>query len=194
MSADQPTLPLPALPQAGDFGLLPTYGNLLDRTAAWLIRWGTDAPVNHAFIYLGDGQLVEAAPGGARRKSLDEYDPAAVVWSTGRIPLTDRERDDIVRNADAIARGHVGYGWPDIIAIALAQHRTGRLVNPDLPGRQQPWWVRRIASMRTLICSQLIDICYEGAGVALFTDGRIPGLVSPGDLWRRLGSPAVSAR
>ena len=49
-----------------------------------------------------------------------------------------------------------------------------------------------INNAKTLICSQLVDEAYGwGAGVQLFTDGRLPGLVSPGDLYRRL-APAVA--
>jgi hypothetical protein len=38
-----------------------------------------------------------------------------------------------------------------------------------------------------MICSQLVDRCYDIAGVHLFDDGRKPGDVSPGDLSRCLG-------
>jgi hypothetical protein len=35
-----------------------------------------------------------------------------------------------------------------------------------------------------MICSQLVDQCYQDAGVHLFADGRWPGDVTPADLYR----------
>ena len=143
---------------------------------AWLIRWGTDAPVNHAFVYVGDGQIVEACPSGARTVPATNYGP--IVWS--HQGLSEKQRTAIVVKADLLAQQRVGYGWLDLVAIGLAQRRAGKIVDLKNP----PWWVRRIARQDRLICSQLVDVCYQAAGVALFDDGRLPGLVSPGDLWR----------
>lgn len=167
--------------QPGDFGLVPTYGNWRDRLAGWLIRYGTNSPVNHAFVYVGDGMIVEAEPGGARRTRL-HYPEDTITWS--RIHLTVGQRAEICQTAEGFAAQHVGYGWLDLVAVALAQHRLGRVVNPGVPLRRQPWWVRRVESLHTLICSQLVDACYLSAGARLFADGRPPGLVSPGDLYR----------
>lgn len=187
----QPTRPIPAVPALGDFGLIATWGNWRDAIAGALIRWGTDSPVNHTFVHIGGHQLVEAAPGGARTRDLDEYDPHAITWSTGRIPLDDVQRDGIATAARAISGTRIGYGWLDLVAIALGQRRLGGVVDVEAALRDQPWWVKRIVSTGTLICSQLVDLVYESAGVPLFDDDRLPGLVSPGDLWRRIGSPTV---
>lgn len=166
-------------PIAGDFGLVPTYGNWRDKLAGALIRYGTDAPVNHAFIYIGDGQIMEAAPGGARVNSADAYGDV-VTWSTGHFDLTYGQRDAIVAAAEKMA--DTPYGWADIVAITLAQRRAGALISATNP----PWWVRRMTEGRTAICSQLVDDCYNDAGVHLFTDHRPAGMVSPGDLYRLL--------
>jgi len=123
-----------------------------------------------------------------------------VTWSTGDIVaycdtggcldrwFTPAERDDIVAKAYALAgwvhdgehyiAHHKGipYNWPDIVAIGLAQRRLGRLVTP------RSWLARRLSRGDRLICSQLVDVCYEAAGLHLFTDHRPAGLVSPGDL------------
>jgi hypothetical protein len=40
-----------------------------------------------------------------------------------------------------------------------------------------------VADEGHLICSQLVDEAYLRAGVHLFDDGRLPGDVTPGDLW-----------
>jgi uncharacterized protein YycO len=173
-------------PMPGDFGLVKTGGQGFAGLVAWAIRFGTDAPVNHAFVYVGDGRIVEAEPGGACESSVDRY--GDVVWSTGRldVELTTTQRWAIVQAAlDAVG---TPYGWLDIVAIALAQKRLGGLVDSD------DWIARRISNDGTLICSQLVDVAYKAAGVGLFADGRLPGLVSPGDLYRLLVPAARPAQ
>lgn len=163
-------------PELGDFGVVATYGSWLDRLIGRLIRWDTESPVNHAFVYIGAGRIVEAQPGGAAIGLATEYD--GIVWSTDTfLPiLSTAQRQRIV--AAALKDVGVGYSWLDIVAIAFAQRRWGHLVT----GRE--WWAKRISNMHRLICSQLVDECYLMAGVHLFTDGRYPGQVSPGDLDR----------
>jgi len=144
----------------GDFGVVRTGG-----WAGALIRYGTQSPVNHAFVYIGDGRIVEAEPGGAVISSTDKYDK--VIWSS--LPLTDTQRYLIVANAKKMVG--VPYSWIDIAALALRTRGVkSSLVN------------HRIEKMNRLICSQLVDRAYELAGVHLFNDGRLPGEVTPGDL------------
>jgi hypothetical protein len=147
--------------QPGDFGVVRTTG-----WAGTLIRWVTRSKVNHAFI-LVDGQVIEGRPAGAGYASLKSY--PVVEWS--HLPLTDEQRAAIV----ARAKAHIGapYSWVDVVAIGLA----------DLFGWHVPVSVRqRLARKDRLMCSQLVDLCYHEAGIELFTDGRPPGDVSPGDL------------
>lgn len=182
----------------GDWLVTPTYGNRMDRFVGWAIRATTatrsgtrwiDATVNHAALYVGDlpgyskPQIIEARPGGAGFKDWDAYGNNA-IWSTGRIPEaivpTDEQRAQVAVEAMNVVG--LGYGYLDIAAIAFAQRRLGHMVDVEKPLREQPWWVRRIESMRTMICSQLVDVVLDRVGVHLFVDNRIPGLVSPADL------------
>lgn len=164
-------------PLPGDFGLVATnHGNLIDRVASAAIRFGTNSIVNHAFIYIGDGRIVEA-----RRRveisPVSEY--GNIIWSTGRLGRLTPDPDQR-RGIVAAARSYVGesYNWADIVAIALAQKRLGELIDVNHP----PWWVERVSNDGRLICSQTVDAAYRKAGVHLFADNRLPGLVSPGDL------------
>jgi hypothetical protein len=166
-------------PQLGDFGVVATHG-----WEAKVIRWGTESSVNHAFVYIGGGQIVEARPGGAAIASARKYPTAS--WSSE--PLGDMARRRIASGATQLVG--TPYGWLDIAAIALAQRRLGDLVDPLAPLHAQPWAIRRVQSLHTLICSQLVDVAYQGAGVHLFNDGRVPGLVSPGDLLEVIRHPA----
>jgi hypothetical protein len=127
-------------PLPGDFLVTPTHADHIEALGGWLIRWGTDAPVNHAALYVGDGHLIEAAPSGVRRVKMRAGGYPDAFWSTGRFDLSPSERGAICGAAQVFvdARPKIGFG-----------------------------------------------------GVHLFADGRIPGLVSPGDLWRLIGSPTM---
>ncbi|GGM12959.1 hypothetical protein [Nakamurella endophytica] len=180
----------------GDFCLVHATGRLRDRWMGALVQWVTDSPCEHAAVYVGhvDGydkpQCVEARPGGAGFIDADHYTGRA-LWSGGRLPAhlipTDAQRQAIV--AAALAKVGTPYGVLDIVAIGLAQRRLGSRVDARRAIAEQPWWVRRLMRTDRLICSELIDLVYEEAGVHLFTDGRPHQLVAPSDLWVLLGSP-----
>jgi cell wall-associated NlpC family hydrolase len=163
-------------PQPGDFGLCSISGDVgrLIRLGQWLNGDGFTG-WEHAFVFVGDGQIVEAMPGGARLADVSEYDGRPLLWSTGRIPLTDGQRAAVA----GAARGFLGvpYGFGDYLSLALLRFHV------------RPGWVkRRVASNRTMICSQLVDASLLAAGVHLYADGRIPGDVTPGDLWELIRS------
>ena len=167
MSATPP--PSSRLP--GDFAVVRMDGGVgrLIRIGQWLNGDGF-ADYEHAFVYLGGGQLVEAQPGGAELRPLSVYDGRPALWSTGRYALTDTQRAAIV----AAARGYIGVPYSAADYVALAAHRFHLPVGPLIKGY--------VASSRHMICSQLVDQCYLDAGVHLFSDGRWPGYVTPADL------------
>jgi len=168
------TTPLP-----GDFALARVHGltGAFIRSGQRLI--GDGAPVQHAYVYAGGGFVVQAMPGGAELIPLEDA-AEPVVWSTGKIPVTDEQRMRICYEA----RELVGtpYSFLDYASIALAYYRI------------RPRWVRDyVASTGHMICSQLVDEVYRRSGVDLFPDGRIPGDVTPGDLWWLLNTKRVSS-
>jgi uncharacterized protein YycO len=140
---------------------------------------GDAAPVQHAMIYVGNGQIVQAMPGGAELIPLEDASEP-VIWSTGHFDLTEEQRERLVFEA----RWLVGtpYSFMDYISLALAAYHV------------RPLWVRdAVYATDHLICSQLVDLCYLRAGVHLFDDGRLPGDVTPGDLWRLLNPKRVTS-
>jgi uncharacterized protein YycO len=140
---------------------------------------GDGAPIQHAFVYVGEGQIVQAMPGGAELIRLEEANEP-YVWSTGKIPLTSEQRSRI--SAAAIWMVGTPYSFLDYASIALAHYRI------------RPRWVRDfVADSDHLICSQLVDEAYLRAGVHLFNDGRLPGDVTPGDLWKLLQAKRVTS-
>jgi uncharacterized protein YycO len=148
--------------EPGDYGVVTTTG-----WAARLIQAVTRSRYNHAFIYVGNGQVIEGRPAGAGYANLSAYPD--VLWST--VPLNPLEREHIV--AAAVKVIGTPYSWVDCVAIGIA----------DLVGWRAPQSVHdRLNRRDRLMCSQLVDSCYLAAGVHLFTDGRVPGDVAPSDL------------
>ncbi|GGX26766.1 hypothetical protein [Streptomyces chryseus] len=161
------TQPLP-----GDFALTKIRGLTGALVGAGQALIGDGAPVHHAFVYVGDGQIVQAMPGGAELIQLEDASEP-VVWSTWKLPLTTEQRAQIA--AHAIRLVGTPYSYLDYVSLGLAHFRI------------RPAWVTDfIASTGHLICSQLVDEVYLRAGVRLFVDGRLPGDVTPGDLWKLL--------
>jgi cell wall-associated NlpC family hydrolase len=155
-------------PEPGDFELtkIAGEGGELIRIGQLLNGDGFE-DYEHARLYLGGGQVLEAEPGGARIAPVGEV--AGGLWSTGKIPLTGAQRTAIV----AAARGYVGTPYSAADYFALAAHR----LHLPLPGLKA-----YVASSGRMICSQLVDRCYQDAGVHLFNDNRWPGYVTPGSL------------
>jgi cell wall-associated NlpC family hydrolase len=166
-------------PKPGDFFVTESLSTeWRGQLMAYAIQFGTKSHVNHAGLYIGGNQIIEARPDGAGYAPLSEYQSRNTVWSA--LPLTDTQRTDIANAATTLIG--TPYGWPDAIAIALAQPRLGRHLDTTKPLDQQPWWYKRIAREDRLICSQLVDYAHYLGGVNLYDDGRPFGLVSPADL------------
>jgi uncharacterized protein YycO len=156
----------------GDFALTRIEGITGRAIALGQRLIGDAAPVQHAMLYVGDGKVVQAMPGGAECIPLADANPA-VVWSSGVIRLTDYERQVIVSTGYSLIG--TPYSFLDYGSIALATFGV------------RPRFVRDFVSNTDhMICSQLVDFAYDMAGVHLFSDGRIPGDVTPGDLYRLL--------
>lgn len=161
----------PTNPSPGDFFVVSIKGRIgqVIHTAEELNGDGS-ADFEHAAVYIGGGFIVEAQPGGAIKTSLSKYDGRAIVWSSGVIPLDATQRSRVV----TAALRYLGtpYSFLDYLGLLLARF-----------GLRPRWLKRYIASTGHMICSQLVDQCYQDAGVQLFADGRIPGDVTPADLY-----------
>lgn len=156
---------MPVEPRAGDFGVVHVSGEggKLIRAGQWLNGSGY-RDYEHAFMYVGRGEVIEAQPSGAR---IDQLTTQRVLWS--HYNLTMAQRLSLVRIADSLVG--TPYSWPDYFALAARRFRV------PVPGLH-----KYIADSGHMICSQLVDYCYQKAGIQLFNDGRWPGDVTPADL------------
>lgn len=130
---------------------------------------GYASVMDHAFIATGRGTVIEAMPGGAIESPLSKYADYELVWSTDLFPLSGEQRTIIVAKAYRLLKTP----YSDLDYLALAAHRF-HIPAPGLRGF--------IADQGHMICSQLVDACYQAGDFQLFSDGRWNGYVAPADL------------
>lgn len=158
-------------PEPGQFGLSIIGGHV--GRMVWLgqVIIGDRSRWTHAFLVVNENEIVEAMPDGAQLSSLamkmSQAERGRAVFSD--LTLTEEQRRVVVESAMEFVG--TPYSFLDYLSISLEHLRI------------RPAWVqRRVESSGHLICSQLVDRCYDIAGVHLFADGRRPGDVTPGDL------------
>jgi len=162
------------MPVPGDFAVVATPGIM-----ARLIRLVTRSTVNHAFILVAPGRIIEADPSGAKETDLANYDGMPQTWSdmdlspTVRAAIVEAAHGfTCVKKVDGVCVG-APYSWVDDACIGLTH-----LFGWHVPAAVR----RRLANPKRLECAQLVDVAYLEAGVHLFSDGRLPGDVAPSDL------------
>lgn len=136
----------------------------------WLLQAlnGDMSKWTHVFVTINHHEVFEAQPGGAVITPLSEYADRPVAWVD--FPLTDEQRLEIAAHAYSY-RG-VGYNWTTYLYLAAYRLRL-----PVLTGMLR----KRVTNDKRMICSQAADRIYLNCGHHLFTDGRLPADVTPGD-------------
>lgn len=149
------------LPIKGDYGCVRTTG-----WQAWLIRLGTFSRYNHAVVFVGGDQVIEARPNGAGYAPI----PRDVVWS--HEPLSSAQRAGVVNAATALIG--TPYDWRSILGFIV--RFWGRHLRP----------MKERNARKKMICSELVVWAYMvGANIDL-APNVAPGDVSPGDLADRI--------
>lgn len=159
---------------------IPGRVGALIRVGQWLDGDGF-ADYEHAFVVADDGaRVIEGRPSGAGYGALAAY-PLAAFYS-----CPEDHREAVAWAAASLVGRR--YSWADYFALAAVRFRL------DVVARPLRAYVQ---GSGRLICSQLVDYAYQLAGVQLFDDGRLPGDVTPGDLWGLIraqrGLPARAA-
>jgi uncharacterized protein YycO len=166
---------VPSNARPGDFGLVPMGGETgkVIRVLQYLDGTGF-ANYEHAFLYIGNGEIIEATPKGALR--LPCHYGNNVYWSSGIINPTPLERTDIV---DAgISFVGTPYSFVDYASLVAKRLHIPAIGLDDY-----------IASTGHMICSQLVAASYDKGGYPLFATWT--GNVTPGDLDNLLNSLKV---
>jgi hypothetical protein len=164
----------------GLIGLVPVKGELgkLVHTAQWLnshpLREWLEPEnyprLEHAFLCIGGGQLIESELSGARIRPVSEYPAHEIYWCHGIHGKLQPGQDEAVA---AAARNLEGTPYSVMDYAALILHRF----NISAPKLRD-----YIAGTHHEICSQLVDTAHAIAGLPLF-DGRWSGYVTPYDLY-----------
>lgn len=140
------------------------------RLGQWLNGEGF-ADWEHAFVYLPNGLIIEAEPGGAVIRPL-HY--GTVYWCTGIYKLLPPTTN--TTEISHVAESLRGTPYSFLDYAYLAAHRF-RLPVPGLK--------HEIATDGHMICSQLADEFCLRLGAHVFTDNRWPGDVTPASLYNR---------
>jgi hypothetical protein len=152
---------VPYISASGDTVLPGSYGvSHAGGITGELIRHATEAWAGHAFVYIGNGKIIEAVPPAARVAPVASHPDA--VWNV-RFPLTDAQRYRICARAHAL----VGrpYDYPAYVGFALKvlKVRDGAELDPVF--KADHWRVS----------SELVTDCYAHAGIRL----TLPSLARP---------------
>jgi hypothetical protein len=153
-------------PKPGDYFVVKTNG-----WAGALIRLGTFSDWNHAGIYIGEGQVIEATPKGVKINYLNEYNGQPLAWNRHE-GLTKEQRDEILKRAMGFL--NLKYGFWSIIVIGLES--VGFKILPP--------FLRKAEKENRVICSQLVAWSYSIGGVKV--SHKKHALVTPKDLAYRL--------
>lgn len=150
------------------------------------IQLMTFAPVSHAAVYVGNGQVVEAVGSGVRVRTLAKLMEEEAVAVALRYPELSAEQAKGVRS---VAMEKVGRSFNYVgVALHVPFSINRRLCElPMIPSLVRDACVRGIGgihhlvtSRRALFCSQLVLQSYRQAGVPI-TDAD-PRLISPADI------------
>jgi cell wall-associated NlpC family hydrolase len=153
-------------PRLGDYGVVKTSG-----VFGKLIRFGTMSRWNHAFIYIGDGLIVQANPTGVAIGKVTQY--PVIGWNQHE-ELTDEQRDKIVTEAKRLVDRP--YGFLDIANLILRILGLKALANTKV--------LEKMAERYGVICSELVALAYDAASINLCN--KPANIVTPGDLAERL--------
>jgi hypothetical protein len=151
------------------------------------IRFFTLAPVSHAALYVGDGQIAEALGGGVRLRSAEKMLAEESVIAIFRHPRLDEATAQ--RIAD-IARSRVGKHYDDVgtfLHLPFAVERTACEL-PLLPAFLRGACVSLIAGVQLSLagpgerffCSSFVRDAFRDAGSPI-THAE-PKWVSPADI------------
>ena len=163
-------------PPLGSIGLTQIHGDAgrLIRLGQYLNGQGF-ADFEHAFVFIGNGRIVEAEPGGARIAELTEYANDTVVWLN-----CPEQYGPQVANAALFLVG-TPYSFADYLALAL--HRF----HIPAPGLRS-----FIASGKHALCSQLADRAAALGGWHLL-QGVWEGYVTPASIYELVKQQQAAA-
>lgn len=142
----------------------------------------------HAGIVTPGNRFVQAMPGGAEEIELRPETHWTAEWTFIRPEYITAEMMGVGdmdshgganqgRTVAEAARSYIGTPYDFATYGAIPLYRVGMRTRS----------IKRIISdTGTMMCSRLVDAALADAGYHLFEDGRLPGNVTPSELYRQL--------
>jgi hypothetical protein len=153
-------------PQPGCYGVSHGSGMVGE-----LIRHATESWAGHAFVYVGQGMIIEGAPPATRIAPAASHPDA--VWNLREV-ISDTQRKAIVARAHALVGTPYDYAAYIGFALEILGLKSGKQLDPVF--RRDHWRV----------CSADVADEYAFAGIDLTVGLKVPNLVSPADLYDRI--------
>ena len=150
------------------------------------IQMFTLAPVSHAALYVGKGEIIEAVGKGVQRRMLDEALESEAVAAAFRYPDL---QDEQARKISEFAEAQVGKNYNHVGVLLQAPFAIERRVCelPVIPSIVRDFCIRGVAAIQlgvvsedSFFCSQFVLEAYRVAGAAI-TDAD-PRWISPADI------------
>lgn len=149
------------MPGLAQLGLVRTKG-----FSSWLTRLVTRSNWNHIVLYEGAGNVISCEPSGVSELPVEDFPNA--VWSNFDLTIGEcGAAINFARSQLGKPYGNFTYVWIGVALLLKVKHTPA-------------WILRRLASQRDWICSQLCDSSYQAANIHLFKDERPYGCVWPG--------------
>lgn len=137
-----------------------------------LIRHATASWAGHAFLYVGNGMIIEAAPPATRIAPVESH--ADAIWNL------DEPGFSVATGVVICNRGHAllgtPYDYPAYIGFAME----------ILKIRNQQQLDPYFAHDRWRVCSADVADEYKFGGIDVSSGLKYPNLVSPADLLMRI--------
>ena len=130
--------------------------------AGRIIRWVTNSWASHIAVYIGDGFVFEARPGGAKAVPLSNYEGKNWRYKVYRLQIDDELMFKFM--FALMQKQCVGYDYGQIISILLF-----RLLHIDL----------RAQNRRLAICSEIIYQAAQEVGIPV--PPVTQAYITPGD-------------
>lgn len=131
----------------------------------------------HAGIVTPDSRFVQAMPGGAEEIELRPETHWTPEWTFIRPAYTEKFGGTFGIEVAYAARRYIGTPYDFATYGAIPLYRAGLRIAG----------IKRVISdTDTMMCSRLVDAALADAGYHLFDDGRLPGNVTPSELYRQL--------
>jgi cell wall-associated NlpC family hydrolase len=161
---------VPTTPSPGNYGVSHGSGMVGE-----LIRHATESWAGHAFVYVGNGMIIEAAPPATRIAPAASHPDA--IWNLHE-PLTQAQRDKIVARAHALVGTPYDYGAYIGLALEILGIKSGKQLDPMF--KRDSW----------RDCSADVADEYGFAGINLRAGLQYPNLITPADLYNRIAKQA----